>query len=113
AIEIKPERRGAEGLPAAQSAGLGHIAERALTRVLEQDILSDAGHQDVRIAVVVIISHRYSHAVHFDVEAGAARNIGECPVTVVAIQPQGAAFALMTGPVGTIDQENVLPAVAV
>ena len=69
--------------------------KRALAGVLEQTVLADAGDQNVGKAVVVVISDRDAHAVHFDVEPGAAGHVGECAVAIVAIELQRAAFALV------------------
>ena len=48
--------------------------------------LADAGDENVGKAVVVVIAEGYAHAVHFDIEAGGAGDVGERTVAIVAIQ---------------------------
>src|SRR5882762_118846 len=117
AIEIKPQRRRAQSLAAAQPAWLGYIDERALAGVSEQPVLADASNKDVRITVVVVISDRNPHAVHLHLKTSAARDVGKRAVAVVAIELQraglGFTVALVSGPIRPVHQKNVLPAVAV
>src|SRR5271165_3064695 len=113
AVVIEPHRGSAEALAFSQSAGAGHIDERAFTGVAEQTVLSHARDQDVGKAVVVVIAHGHAHAVHFDIEPGAAGYIGESAIAVVVIEAKRRAAFLVAGPVGAVDQQNVLPAVAI
>src|SRR5882762_7541989 len=117
AIEIKPQRRRAQSLAAAQPAWLGYIDERALAGVPEQPVLADASNKDVRITVVVVISDRNPHAVHLHIETSAARDVGKCAVAIVAIELYRAGLrfkvTFVSGPIYAVHQKNVLPAVAV
>ena len=90
AIEVEPERRRAECLAPAEAARLGDVDECALAGVAEQTVLADAGDEDVGKAVVVVVADGDAHAVHLDVEAGAAGDIGERAVAIVAIELQRA-----------------------
>ena len=69
--------------------------------------------ENVGKAVVVVVADRHAHAVHLDVEAGAARDVGERAVAVVAVQAQRRSLALVARPVHAVDQQDVLPAVGV
>ena len=72
AIEIEPQGRRAEALPAAEPARLRDIDKMALAGILEEPVLADAGDENIGEAVVVVIADGHSHAVHLDVEPGAA-----------------------------------------
>ena len=92
---------------------VGHIDKRAFAGVAEQAVLPDAGDQDVGKSVVVVVADRHAHAVHFDVESGARGHVGERAVAVVVIKAQRGAALFVAGPVRAVDQQNVLPAVAI
>ena len=91
----------------------GDVDERALAGVAEQAVLPDAGDEQVGEAVVVEVADGDAHAVHLDVEPGAAGHVGEGAVAVVAVQPQRRSLALVAGPVHAVDEQDVLPAVGV
>ena len=65
-----------------------HVDERALAGVAKQPALPDAGDEEVGKPVVVEVADGDTHAVHLDVEAGRARDVGERAVAIVAIQAQ-------------------------
>ena len=113
AIVVEPQRGGAEALALAEAGGVGDVDERALAGVAEESVLADAGDEDVGKAVVVVVADGHAHAVEFDIETGAGGYVGEGAVAVVAVEPKRGAGFLVSGPVGTIDQKNVLPAVAI
>src|SRR5208282_2292775 len=121
AVEIKPQGGRAHSLPATQPARLSNIDECALAGVLEQPVLAYAGNQDVRIAVVIVISDRNPHAVHLGVEPGVLGHVGECAVTIVAIELERTGLRrpfisgpiFMFGPIAAVHQKNVLPAIAI
>ena len=113
AIEIEPERRGAEGAAAAQAGLFGDVDEVAAPGVLKQAVLADGGDQNIGEAVVVVVGDGHAHAVHFDRQAGWRVTSREGAVAVVAVELQGAALALVAGPIHAVDQQNVQPAVAV
>ncbi len=74
---------------------------------------ADCGDVDVVVAVVVEVAHRATHAIHFNIEPGLARYIGECAVVIVVVE-RGVRFpCCVTGPVHRIDEEDVGPAVIV
>ena len=113
AVEIEPERGSAEALPPTQSGFLGDVHEVSRSGVLKQAVLADGGNQDIGEAIVIEVRHGHAHAVHFDCQAGTFGDVAESSVAIVAIQFQGAALALVTRPVHSIDQQNVQPTVAV
>jgi len=85
----------------------------ALARVAEQAVLADGGDQHVGEAVVVIIGHGHSHAVHLHRQAGAFGDIGKSAVAVVSVEFEGAAAALVAGPIHPVHQQHVQPAIAI
>src|SRR5208283_4867924 len=48
-----------------------------------------------------------------DVQSGAGSHVGECAVSVVAIKAQRRAPLFVAGPIHTVDEKNVLPAIAI
>src|SRR5208283_4129074 len=93
--------------------GEGYIDKGSLAGIVEQPVLAYTGDENVREAVVVIVADSHAHAVHLNVESGAGSNVGEGSVSVVVIQPQRGVPLLVAGPIHSVDEENVLPAVAV
>ena len=69
--------------------------------------------QQIGKPVVVEVADRDPHPVDFHVEAGGAGHVGERAVAVVAVQPERRPLPLVTGPVHAVDQQDVLPPVAV
>ena len=80
---------------------------------MEQPVLAHACDQNVGKSIVVIIADSNTHAVHFHIKSGAGGNIGEAAVSVVVIKPERRATLLVAGPIHSVDQKNVLPAIAV
>ena len=113
AVEVEPHGRRAQGRASAEPARARHVHERALAGVAEQAVLSDAGDQDVGIAVVVEVADGGAHAVQLHIEAGAARDIGERAVAVVAVQAERRAPARVARPIHAVDEQDVRPAVGV
>ena len=81
--------------------------------LLEQPVLAHGGDQDIGEAVVVVIGHRHAHAVHLHRQAGALGHVGEGAVAIVAVELEGAALALVAGPVHAVHQQDVEPAIAI
>src|SRR6266566_2037982 len=75
--------------------------------------MTHASDQDVRIAVVVVVSNRQTHSVHLDTKASGTGYIGESSIAIVAIELERAAVALVAGPIRSVDEENVLPSVGI
>ena len=98
---------------AAESALGGDVGECAFAGVAKEAVLADAGDENVRKAVVVVIADGDAHAVHFNVETGAMGDVGESAVAIVAIEAQCGALALVLRPVHAVDQQDVQPAVRV
>src|SRR5205807_10532663 len=98
---------------AEEAAGTRGVDERSLAGVAKKMALADAGDENVGETVVVVIADGHAHSVKLDVESCAARYVRECAVAIVAVEAKSRTLALVTGPVHSIDQKNVLPAVAV
>ncbi len=93
-------------------AALRDINESALASIAKQAVLTDTGNQDVGVTVVVVIANGHAHAVQFDVESGSRGDIRERSVAVVVIKTKCSARFLVSGPVGAVDQQDVLPSIA-
>src|SRR5579872_3234547 len=76
-------------------------------------ILADASDQNVGKAVVVVIPNGNAHAIEFHIESSARRHIGESAVPVVVVEAKRGAILFMAGPIGAVDQEDVLPTIAI
>src|SRR5579859_25576 len=76
-------------------------------------ILTDASDQNVGEAVVVVILNGNAHAVEFHIEPSACRDVGESAVPVVVVEAKRGAILFMAGPIGAVDQEDVLPTIAI
>jgi len=112
-IVVEPDGGSAEAFAIAKTACFGDIYKGPLPRVLEEAILADTGNQDVRETIVVVVSDRHSHAVHLHIKSAPASYVREGAVTVVVEQAHGAANALVAWPIGSVYQQDVLPAVIV
>ena len=91
AIVVEPEGGRAEALAFAEPGGVGHIHECSFAGVAEKAILSDAGDENVGKSVVVVVADGHAHAVHFDVEPGARRDVGEGTIAVVVVETKSGA----------------------
>ena len=111
AIVIEPRRAGAEAR-VLNARALGHIAKFSVALVVKKMIAIERGDVHVFAAVVIVIGNGDAHSVHFDIQAAAARNIGERAVVVVVIERRQG-FPAAGRPVLAVDQQNVRPAVAI
>src|SRR5215831_1761939 len=111
AIEIKPEGGSTERMAAAKACCARNVNEGAFAGVLKQATLSYTGDVDIGEPVVVKVPYSNTHAIHFHIESGAPRDVRKCAVAIVAIEAESRPLALMTGPVHSIDQKNVLPSI--
>src|SRR5438477_10209454 len=96
-----------------EAAGTRGVHERSLASVAKKMALADAGDENIGETVVVVIADGHAHSVELDVESCGAGDIGKGSVAIVAVEAKSGTLALVTGPVHSIDQKNVLPAVAV
>src|SRR5262249_45658243 len=113
AIEIKPEGGGTERAASAQPGRSRYIDEGALPGISQQAILPHAGNKNVGESIIIVVADGDAHAVHFQVEPGAACDISKSAVAVVAIEAQRGSLALVAWPVHSVDQQDVLPAVGI
>ena len=111
AVVVEPGGAGREG-GVAQAGLRGHVAELAGAFVVKEVVAAESGDVDVVAAVVIVIADRHAEAVDFDVEAAAARHVGERAVAVVAVE-RGGGVAAVRDEVLAVDEEDVEPAVAV
>ena len=94
AVEVEPQRRGAEGLRVRRvRSALVTSTNVPLPVFLNSRFWPTQVIEDVGKAVVVVVADGDAHAVHLDVEAGAAGDVGERAVAIVAIELQRAALA--------------------
>ncbi len=96
-----------------QAARAGHIHKGAFGGVAKQPVLPHTGDQNIREAVVVVISDGYAHAVHFDIKTGLARHIGKAAVAIVLVKTQRRMLPFVSGPIHSVDQQDILPPVCV
>ena len=113
AVVVNPHCRCAEAFALPQSARVCNVDKCAFAGVVKEPILPNAGDQDVWEAVIVVVSHRNPQAVEFHIQSGTGCDVSERSVSVVVVEAQRGAALLVAGPVHTIDQQNVLPAVAI
>ena len=71
---------------ALQAGGARHILEGAVTAVVEQGVTLDAGDEEVRVSVVVIVARRDADVVACAAHAGFGGHVLEGPVVPVAIE---------------------------
>src|SRR5580692_1374501 len=112
-VKIKPQRGRAQGLPVAESAGVGNVGESSLPAIFEQPVLSDTRNQDVGKTVVVVIAHGDAHSVHLYIETGLVGYVGKSTVVVIVVEPKRRRLALVARPIHTVNKENVLPTIAI
>ena len=113
AVVIDPQRRSAEAFALAQSASVGYIYKCSLSGIAEETVLPDAGDQNVGKSVVVVVSDCYAHAIEFNIQSSARGHVCERAVAVVVIKTQRGMPLFVAGPVPAVDEQDVLPAVAV
>src|SRR5882724_3407170 len=113
AVVIEPDRRRAEPYMTAKAAGFSYINKCSFAGVLEQAALTDTGDEDVGESVIVVVADCDSHAVHLDIKTGFVGNVDESPVAIIVVKTQCASYTFMSGPIGSVDQQDVLPAVSV
>ena len=75
--------------------------------------MANAGNENVREAIIVIVPHSHAHTVEFDIETRVRRDIRERTIAVVMVKAQRGAIFFVARPVGTVNEQNILPAVAV
>ena len=93
---------------------LGDVVEVTFAVVAEEITAADGRDVDVGVAVVVVIADGHSLAVKRLIEAGLFGHILEMTLAIVAVESLGGRRRdHMAGPVGRIDEEQVLVAVAV
>src|SRR5947208_2135158 len=113
AVVIKPQSGSAEALMSEEAAGTRGVHKSSFAGVAKEPALADASDEDVGEAIVVVIADGHAHSVELDIEARAARYVGECAVAIVAVKPKSGTLSFVAWPVHSVDQKDVLPAVVV
>ena len=75
-------------------------------------IAADSCDVHIVAAIVVVVANCHAHAVNFDIETAAARDVGEGSVAVVAIESGGGATAVRN-PVAAVDEQDIGVAIAI
>ena len=88
------------------------VAEVAAAFVMEQVIAAHSGYVNIVAAIVIVIADSDAHAVDFDIQTAAVRNIRKRSVTVVAIEGR-CGVAAMWNPVAAVDEKNIGAAIAI
>ena len=119
-VEVEPGGRGAPFVRTATHAGrCGDVLEVSAPLIVEEVSPTHGGDQHVGLAVVVVVTHRRTHAVEWRLQAGSGRDVGEADGAanwrVVAVQ--GATGRGWPGigprPAVAIDQKQVGIAVSI
>src|SRR5580658_9467136 len=97
----------------AEATGVGHVRESSSPAVLEKPILAHAGDQNIGETVVVVVAHGDAHSVHLYIQASLVGYVGKRAIAIVAIEAERRRLPFMAGPVRAVNQENILPAIAV
>src|ERR1700744_6313698 len=74
---------------------------------------TDGSDVDVVEAIIVVITHSATKAVHFDRESSLAGHVSKRTVAIVVVKSGVRLRFRVAGPVHGIDKENVLPTVIV
>ena len=118
-VVVEPAGTGAPlRIDTADIGVVSHIDELA-TVVAEQPILADRRKEQVRVAVVVVVSASDTHAVEGDVESDLFRHVGESALSVVAVHCLSwlrsilAKVARIPRPAARVHKDDVLIAIAV
>src|SRR5581483_2424174 len=75
--------------------------------------LTNAGDEQIRVAIVIEVGYGDAHSVELDIQARAVCYICERPVPIVTIEMHGCALPLVAGPIHSVNQQNVQPAIGV
>src|SRR5438105_6566700 len=72
---------------AGEAGFLGDIFEGSVSSIPVENVAVHARHEDVGVTVIVIVRRGNSHRVSVARYAGLLRNVSECQVAVILIQP--------------------------
>ena len=61
--------------------------------------MANAGDEDVRKAIVVVVADGDSHPVEFDIETGDSSDVRESSIAIVFIELERGVAAFMSGPI--------------
>ena len=111
-VIVEPQGGGREA-GVADPRRVGDVREGAVARAPEQAVGPQHGQIDVHVPVVVEVGGGPAQAVQGDVEPRAPGDVGERPVAVVAVQRGVRLRFAPPGPRGAVDEQQVLPPVAV
>src|ERR1700737_2162857 len=112
-VVVNPRGAGAEFLGPQEAGFLRDIRESAVAVVVKKVALAVGSDKKIVIAVVVVVTNRYAHSEHFDVEPSFVRHVGERTVMIVVIELGRGVLLNVAGPVHAIYEKHVRPAVVV
>ena len=112
-VVIHPSGSSAEFVWPGEAGLLRHVRERAVSVVVKQTALAERGHEQVVVAVVIVIAHGHSQAKHLDRQARFSRHIGKRTVMIVVIEMRRGVLFNVARPVHAVHEKNVRPAVVV
>src|SRR5260370_1487130 len=113
AIVIHPSGAGGEFVRAPKSRRLCYIREGAIAVVVKKMALPERGDEEIVEAVVVVIGDGDTESEHWNRESGFTSYVCKRPIVIVVIELQRAFSASVAGPVLTIHEKDVRPAVVV
>jgi len=111
-IVIEPDCSGRE--PRIPNTSLcGDIGESSVSQVSEEVVPVERGDIDVVMAVVIVVTNGATEAVDLSCESRFFGDVGKCAVVVIVIEGWIGMSRPMAGPVPGVNEENVLPSIAV
>src|SRR5215470_9701304 len=85
-VVVDPGSAGREFIRSPHAGDLRHIGEGAISIVVEEMALAEAGNEKIVEAVVIVVANCYAEAVHRYREAGFAGYVRERAVVVIVVQ---------------------------
>ncbi len=112
-VIIKPKSGSAERLSPAKPALFRYILKRAFARIPKKTILPNAGYENVRKAIIVVVAYSDAHPVEFDIETGDSSDVGESSVAIIFVELERRTAAFMAGPIHRVHEQDVLVSVGI
>ena len=80
---------------------------------MKKAALAQSAHENVVVAIVVVVANGCAHPVQADCQAGFRSDVSERAIAVVVIELQRGNSAAMSGPVLAVYQQNVRIAIVI
>ena len=113
AVVIKPKSGSAKRLSPSQPALFRYILKGAFASIPKKTILPNAGDEDVRKAIVVVVADSDTHPVEFELQARSSSDVGESSIAIIFVELESGTTAFMAGPIHRVHEQDVLVTVGV